>query len=298
MARDPAVRPQTMTELEEALLAIAARHFSGTSSDRMSALTPRPLALAGIPGSVVQVWGRLAADRRKLAGAGAAAVLAVSLVVFGLSRAGGGGSAAALTSAPPALVAESEATAAIARQGAADRSLIATTAAGAAPGLAPPGGAADEAAPSAGGGVDGAEGQAAAASTARPRAGSAGPGATTSAADSKKKLAEAQQLLRAQRFAEAREAFAKLAKQRPTRAAALLALAEIAFQEKNYEEAVRSARLAAERGGGARARVVLGDAHFRMSRYQDAASAYQQALRLDPKNPSAKSGLAAASKRL
>ena len=79
---------------------------------------------------------------------------------------------------------------------------------------------------------------------------------------------------------------------------ALVALAEIAFQEKNYQETIRSAKLAAERGGGARARVLLGDAHFRLSHYQDAATAYTQALRIDPENPSAKSGLALASKRM
>ena len=77
-----------------------------------------------------------------------------------------------------------------------------------------------------------------------------------------------------------------------------MAIAEIAFQEKNYEETIRSAKLAADRGGGARARVLLGDAHFRLSHFQDAAAAYGQALRLDPANASAKSGLALASKRM
>jgi predicted Zn-dependent protease len=119
-----------------------------------------------------------------------------------------------------------------------------------------------------------------------------------SAADAKKMLGEAEQLLRAQRFSEAREVFTKLAKAKATRGRALVALAEIAFQEKNYEETIRSANLAAERGGGARARVLLGDAHFRLNHFEAAATAYGQALRLDPGNPSAVSGLALASKRM
>ncbi|HEX2657596.1 MAG TPA: tetratricopeptide repeat protein, partial [Polyangia bacterium] len=87
---------------------------------------------------------------------------------------------------------------------------------------------------------------------------------------------------------------------RVTRGRALVALAEIAFQEKNYQETIRSAKLATgERGGGgARAHVLLGDAHFRLNEYPAAATAYEQALRLEPENPSAKSGLALASKRM
>jgi tetratricopeptide (TPR) repeat protein len=134
----------------------------------------------------------------------------------------------------------------------------------------------------------------------KPRAtsGSAKAHAATRAAEGKRMLAEAEQLLRAQRFADARDVFTRLTGSKSTRGRALVALAEIAFQEKNYQETIRSAKLAAERGGGARARVLLGDAHFRLSHFQDAATAYAQALRIDPENPSAKSGLALASKRM
>ncbi len=77
-----------------------------------------------------------------------------------------------------------------------------------------------------------------------------------------------------------------------------MGLAEISFQEKNYTEAVRSASQAVDRGGGVQARVLLGDAHFRLSQYKEAAKAYGDALKLDPKNASAKTGLAAATKRM
>ncbi len=61
---------------------------------------------------------------------------------------------------------------------------------------------------------------------------------------------------------------------------------------------MRSATRAADRGGGARARVLLGDAHFRLNQFKEAAKAYEGALKLDPKNPSARSGLALANKRM
>jgi serine/threonine protein kinase len=118
------------------------------------------------------------------------------------------------------------------------------------------------------------------------------------AADNKHLLEEAQRLFRAERFAEARTLFEKVAKSKHDRGPALVGLAEISFQEKNYADVVRSASQAVERGGGVRARVLLGDAYFRLNQYKDAARAYGQALELDPKNVSAKTGLAAASRRM
>ena len=47
-----------------------------------------------------------------------------------------------------------------------------------------------------------------------------------------------------------------------------------------------------------RARVLLGDAHFRLNQFKEAAKAYEGALKLDPKNASARSGLALANKRM
>ena len=95
-------------------------------------------------------------------------------------------------------------------------------------------------------------------------------------------LAEGERLLRAERFAEAREIFEKLTKSKRERGPALVGLAEISFQEKKYADAARSAEQAAERGGGVKARVLLGDAHFRLARYKEAAKAYEDALKIDP----------------
>jgi serine/threonine protein kinase len=122
--------------------------------------------------------------------------------------------------------------------------------------------------------------------------------ASVPAPDSKKLLVEGERLLRAERFTEARAVFEKLAKSRKDSGPAFVGLAEISFQEKKYNEAARSAALAAEKGGGVKARVLLGDAHFRLSHYKEAAKAYEEALKLDPANASAKSGLALATKRM
>jgi len=117
-------------------------------------------------------------------------------------------------------------------------------------------------------------------------------------AEAKKMLAEADRLLRAERFGEARDIFQKLTKSKKERGPALVGLAEISFQEKKYADAARTAEKAAAGGGGVKARVLLGDAHFRLARYKEAARAYEEALKIDPGNASAKSGLALANKRM
>jgi tetratricopeptide (TPR) repeat protein len=122
--------------------------------------------------------------------------------------------------------------------------------------------------------------------------------ASAGGSENRKLLADAQRMLRAERFAEARGLFEKLAKSKRERGQALVGLAEISFQEKRYADAARAAELAADRGGGVKAHVLLGDAHFRLARYKEAARAYESALRIDPKNASAKSGLALANKRM
>jgi tetratricopeptide (TPR) repeat protein len=104
-------------------------------------------------------------------------------------------------------------------------------------------------------------------------------------------LREAQQLLHAQRYPEARAAFEKLLAAKPTKGAASAGLAKIAFQERNYKEAVDRAKESARSGGGAEARVLLGDAYFKLERFEEAKKAYSEALKLDPNNRVAGQGL-------
>ncbi|MGB8294365.1 MAG: tetratricopeptide repeat protein, partial [Polyangia bacterium] len=75
------------------------------------------------------------------------------------------------------------------------------------------------------------------------------------------------------------------------RGAALVGLAKIAFQKHDYQEAVDRAREGARARGGAEARVVLGDAYFRLERYPEARQAYEDALKLDPDNRTARQNL-------
>jgi len=102
---------------------------------------------------------------------------------------------------------------------------------------------------------------------------------------------EAQQLLHAQRYDDARVAFRKLLAAKQTKGLAAAGLAKIAFQEKNYKEAVDRARESARTGGGAEARVLLGDAYFKLEKYDEARHAYSEALKLDPNNRAAGQGL-------
>lgn len=104
-------------------------------------------------------------------------------------------------------------------------------------------------------------------------------------------LQAAQQLLHAQRYDEARAAFGKLMTAKPARGAAAAGLAKVAFQEKKYKEAVDRAKESARFGGGAEARVLLGDAYFKLERFDEAKKAYSDALKLDPNNRVAGQGL-------
>lgn len=108
---------------------------------------------------------------------------------------------------------------------------------------------------------------------------------------SEESLHAAQQLLHAQRFDEARSAFGKLLGEKRSRGAAAAGLAKVAFQEKKYKEAVERAKESAKHGGGAQARVLLGDAYFKLERFDEAKKAYNEALKLDPNNRVAGQGL-------
>jgi serine/threonine protein kinase len=104
-------------------------------------------------------------------------------------------------------------------------------------------------------------------------------------------LRAAQQLLHAQRYEEARGAFGRLLGNKQSRGAAAAGLGQIAFQEKRYKEAVERAKESARFGGGSEARVLLGDAYFKLERFDEAKKAYVDALKLDPNNRVAGQGL-------
>jgi len=54
---------------------------------------------------------------------------------------------------------------------------------------------------------------------------------------------------------------------------------------------VDRARAASKAGGGVEARILLGDAYFRLEKFDEARKAYESALKLDPDNRTARQNL-------
>jgi serine/threonine protein kinase len=312
MAREPDERPRSMEDLDRELQNLAVILFSNFGVAPTEEPVLPPLSMLGVlrnaakPSELVaraKSW-----DRTKVvAVAGAAFGLLVAFVIVGLTggkhHASGGNVAAASAPAPaptappvaaapaaPPVPAVPVAAAAPARatSPATPTATVAPTAADDEEQPADDTTAADDT-------KDGDGRRAADGDTPKARPAKA---SVASPAESRRMLADGERLLRAERFTEARDVFQKVAKSKRDRGPALVGLAEISFQEKNYAQAARSAAQAAERGGGVKARVLLGDAHFRLAHYKEAARAYQEALKLDPGNASAKSGLALATKRM
>jgi eukaryotic-like serine/threonine-protein kinase len=299
MAKDPAERPQSMEAFEKDLQNIAMLMFSNFSSMPLVEPDPAPPVgvLGALPGVGVAVangfFGRMRAwDRKTKAVVAAGAVLGLALAFLAVGRgkrADGEGPSTkvapvAVAVAPPPVTAPTVPT-------------VPTT-------TSPPAvtqATAEKVTEEDPAEADGDEKD----TTAKPDGDTdtaakvkTAVRAVPAGAENKRLLVEGERMLRAERFAEAREIFEKLTKSKRERGLALVGLAEISFQEKKYADAARSAELAAERGGGVKARVLLGDAHFRLARYKEAAKAYEDALKIDPGNASAKSGLALAHKRM
>ena len=321
LAKNPASRPQTMEELEREIQQIAARFFpprteqdlaivAGAGGLAAASLSRLPVVRAASPfvttsdpitvdGAGPLILRRLRAWERKriaMAAGGALALLLGAVVLAATSKHGSkdGGRTVAMSSPPPALVTPPV----LAPQPAPPAPApIPTDTLPTKPGDDPP--PTEKTNTDDDGDGKSTDPPEDTEPTTRPTgAWRSARGGGASAADNRKQLAQANVLLRAQRFDDARVIFERLAKSRRDRGPALTGLAAISFQEKHYEEAVRSAARAADRGGGVTARVLLGDAHFRLNQFKEAAKAYEGALKLDPKNTSARSGLALANKRM
>ena len=316
LAKDPAARPQSMQELGRALQEIAASVYPSLAKIQLDALeesvVPRTKTMTssftsrlvgvgartGDGGTTSALLTRMRTWERKkvvVAAGGLFGIAVIFLVMSGLasSRRAARARAATLPSPPPIVRVEPA------------RPPVELTAPAPAPVpvpvAAPAVPAPAEAADTDEDGADEAPAPAAEKEPATRREGEGGrssKGARAAAAEQKRRLEEGERLLRAERFVEARQIFEKLARSKRDRGPALVGLAEISFQEKNYAQAVKSAQRAAERGGGVRARVLLGDAYFRLNHFKDAARAYEDALKIEPDNASAKGGLALANKRM
>ena len=73
-----------------------------------------------------------------------------------------------------------------------------------------------------------------------------------------------------------------------------LQLAEQEFRKGNLLQAMLLAEKAVQQGAGARGYVLLGKAHLYAEEYAEAVNAYKQALKLEPKNAAAQAGLSRA----
>jgi eukaryotic-like serine/threonine-protein kinase len=124
-----------------------------------------------------------------------------------------------------------------------------------------------------------------------PRPRPARPAGALSLAESRTLLQQGRNYMSAQRFDDAHAVFERLVQAGKNRGPALVGLAKIAFQKQSYQEAVEKARAATKAGGGAEARVLLGDAYFRLEKFAEARKAYEAALKLDPENRTARQNL-------
>jgi serine/threonine protein kinase len=298
MAKDPAERPPSMEALERELNNVATLLFSNFNSVPFTEPDPSPPGgvLGGLPGVAVAsgVFDRVRGWDRKTKAVVVSGALAGLGLAFILGRIGHHDARGAAPTPPVVAVAPPPPIA---------PPPPVTPTATTAPAVAAPEKAAEPATDE-----KAAEDEAEKDTSAKADGDAESPAKTKTparvvapaiaGAEAKKMLAEGERMLRAERFAEARGIFEKLAKGKKERGPALVGLAEIAFQEKKYGDAAHAAELAAERGGGVKARVLLGDAHFRLAHYKEAAKAYEDALKIDPGNASAKSGLALANKRM
>jgi tetratricopeptide (TPR) repeat protein len=115
--------------------------------------------------------------------------------------------------------------------------------------------------------------------------------------EARRTLGEARAALTAGRYAQAENLFGRVRATGAERAAALTGLAEVAFQRASYADAARVGRGAVIAGGGVAAKLVLGNAYFKLGRYDEAIAEYQDILKVDHGHAEARANLAAAQKR-
>ncbi|RMH40155.1 MAG: serine/threonine protein kinase [Deltaproteobacteria bacterium] len=129
--------------------------------------------------------------------------------------------------------------------------------------------------------------------------------ARTSSTGAPRNRREADDLLRRAKRAEnaldwdnARRLYARVAKGKYRRAAALLGLSKVAFENKQLDAAIDYAMKALQAGGGNKARMQLGHAYFKKRDFQKAIDYYEAVLKTDPGHREAQTSLNAARERL
>ncbi len=116
-------------------------------------------------------------------------------------------------------------------------------------------------------------------------------------AEARRMLQKAHEACAGQRYSEAEELYNRVRASGLERGPSLTGLAEVAFQQEHYPEAVRLGHRAIESGGGVAARMVLGNSYFKLGKYDEAIGEYRGVLKIDNGHAEARSNLAAAERR-
>jgi tetratricopeptide (TPR) repeat protein len=110
-------------------------------------------------------------------------------------------------------------------------------------------------------------------------------------------IEEARHLLEERQIPAAEHAFTQLLGSAADRGPASTGLARCAFERGDYAEAIRRAERAVKSGGGAQAHLVLGDAYFKVLKFDFAVREYREVLKVQPGSSEAKQHLEAAQRR-
>ncbi len=104
-------------------------------------------------------------------------------------------------------------------------------------------------------------------------------------------LKRASALLRERKYADAKNLYEQILKSPFRKREAMLGRANVAYKTGKYNEVVELAREAIPLGGGNTARMLVGNAYFRMGRYAEAKVFYRAVLRADTNHRSARKAL-------
>ena len=111
-------------------------------------------------------------------------------------------------------------------------------------------------------------------------------------------IAKGRRLMAQGDFSGAQKSFTQARNLPGGRAAGLTALADLSFQRGDHRNAARLAADAVKAGGGNQARMILGNAYFRLGLYRSAINTYQEILSRNPKHRAARQHIEAARRKL
>ncbi len=91
-------------------------------------------------------------------------------------------------------------------------------------------------------------------------------------------------------WAKAKTLYQRVASGNHRKAAGLLGLAKVAFEQKRIDRALKYANSSLRKGGGTAARIFLGQLYYKKGKYRQALKNYEEVLARDPTNKAAQNG--------